>query len=142
MRFSVLSIRTTLVQSRKPRWSSSSSNSSEEIKNLLLRKKNLLLRIKNLLLRIKNLLLRMKIKTKIKRPPFKIKLGKALLTVSGILMMLISQEPSIRKKPRSSFKKLTESSTKRLSMRFSVIWIRITLVQSRKPKWSYSSSDS
>ena len=86
----------------------------------------------------------MKIKTKIKRPPFKIKFGKALLTVSGILMMLISQEPSIRKKPVSTLKipSVTSRPPKKLSMRFSVLSIRITPVPSRKLKWSYLSSNS
>ena len=70
------------------------------------------------------------------------------LTKSGIHMMLISQVPSIRKRPRSSFKipSVTSdpvtSSPKKLSMRFSVLSIRITPVPSRKPRWSFSSSNS
>merc|ERR1711981_1235251 len=81
-------------------------------------------------------------------PPLKNKLSKALSTKSGKLMTSIRVEPSTKKRPRSSFKTLSETSDPvmnslmKLSMRYSAHSIRTTPVPSRKVRWLFSSSNS
>merc|ERR1712086_184293 len=81
-------------------------------------------------------------------PLQKNKLSKVSSTKSGTLMMLISQELSIKKRPRSSFKTPSvtsdpvTNSPKKLSMKSSALSIRTTPVPSRKTRWLFSSSNS
>merc|ERR1712086_296886 len=81
-------------------------------------------------------------------PLQKNKLSKVSSTKSGTLMMLISQELSIKKRPRSSFKTPSvtsdpvTNSPKKLSMKSSALSIRITPVPSRRARWLFSSSNS
>merc|ERR1711865_722178 len=93
-----------------------------------------------------NLLDKNKLKTK--WPPPKNKLSKASSTRSGRLMMSIRVENSIRKRPRSSFRTLSEtsdpetSSPQRLLMKSSAPSTRTTQAQLRRARWLFSSSNS
>merc|ERR1711935_602667 len=75
------------------------------------------------------------------------KLSKASLTKSGKPMMSINPELSIRKRPRSSFKTLLETSDPetnslmRPSMKFSLLSTRTNQEPLRRTKWSPSSSN-
>jgi hypothetical protein len=63
----------------------------------------------------------------------------------SIEMIVISQELSIKKRPKSSFKISSDpvtNSPKKLSMKSSALSIRITPVPSRRMRWLFSSSNS